>query len=259
MKAVKIILGLVIAIIAIVALVAVLALQNINQLVKTAVETVGPDVVGTEVRLAEVDIKLQDGRGTLKGLTVANPAGYSQPLAFSLGEVALDIDPASLTKDVYVIDEVLVSSADLFAEYKDLSNNNLQALVDNMGGESSEQATSNTEASADSGSDVLLAVKKFTFENSSIDVSTAEWGQRTVNLPAIRLTNLGTADKGLTPEQLTEKVMSQLLDQVKDAVSDDLKALAKEKAEEELKSKLEEKLGEGGKEKLDSLKSLFGR
>jgi len=262
MKSVKILLGLLVGAAVIVALVVVLALQNINQIVKTAVETVGPDVIGTEVSLAEVDIQLSAGRGVLKGLSVANPAGYQKPYAFSLGEIALDIDPASLTQDVIVIDEILVSAAQLVAEYKDTKNNNLQSLLDNIQGDSVKAPTqkSATEAqTVDASSNVLLAVRKFTFEGTSIDVVTPKWGERKVSLPAINLNDLGSASSGLTPEQLTQKVVKLLLEQAKQAVSRDLKALAKEKAKQELKSKLDGKLSAENKEKLEGLKSLFKR
>jgi len=262
MKSVKILLSVLVGAAVIVALVVVLALQNINQIVKTAVETVGPDVIGTEVKLAEVDIQVSAGRGVLKGLSVANPAGYQKPYAFSLGEIALDIDPASLTKDVIVIDEILVSGAQLVAEYKDASNNNLQSLLDNLEGGAEKAATpepTTDEQAADASNEVLLAVRKLTFEGISIDVVTPKWGERKVTLPAIHLSDLGTASRGLTPEQLTTKVVKQLLDQAKKAVSHDLKAQAKEKAKQELKSKLDGKLSAENKEKLEGLKSLFKR
>lgn len=261
MKSVKVLLGLLVGAAVIVVLVVVLALQNINEIVKTAVETVGPKVVGTEVRLAEVEIQLSAGRGDLKGLSVANPAGYQKPHAFSLGEIALDIDPASLTKDVVVIDEILVSAAQLVAEYKDTKNNNLQSLLDNIqSGSGTAKETSAPQTEAESApSDVLLAVRKFTFEGTTIDVVTPKWGERKVTLPAIHLSDLGSPSKGLTPEQLTQTVIKQLLDQAKKAVSSDLKTLAKDKAKKELKEKLAGKISAEDKEKLEGLKSLFKR
>ena len=263
MKAVKILVGLLVAALAVVAVVVVLALQNINEIVKVAVETVGPEVIGTQVKLAEVDIKITEGRGELKGLSVANPAGYTQPFAFSLGEIALDIDPASVTKDVIVIDEILVSSAQIFAEYKDTKNNNLQALLDNLSSGGGPDTAPVKEESAkpvsEPAEDVLLAVTKFTFEGTTITVTTPQWGERQVKLPAIRLANLGSASKGLTPEALAETVVSQLLQQAKQAVTADLKAMVKEKGEAELKAKLDEKLSDKNKEKLEGLKSLFKR
>lgn len=260
MKALKILLGTLVAVVAVVAIVVVIGLQNIDKIVKTAVEEVGPKVLGTPVQLAEVNIKVTEGRGELRGLTVANPRGFSDASAFSLGEIALEIDTESLTGDVIVIDEILIKNASLLAEQKGLKDTNLQALLNNVqsnsaGANKPQAETQKTEA----GSDVRLAVKKFTFADSDMKLVSEQLGEHTVKLPAINLTNLGSKEKGLTPEELANAVIEPLIAQAKRAAQDRLEDLAKEKAKEELNKKLTEKLGEDGAEKLNQLKSLFGK
>ena len=186
MKAIKIIVGLLIAVIAVVAIVVVIGLQNINKIVKTAVETVGPDVTKTEVRLAEVDIQLMQGRGELRGLTVANPQGFSRANAFSLGEIALQIDPASLTGDVIVINEIVITGAQLLAEHKNIKDTNLQALFDNVSGNENNQTSSSQASTTDASQQVKLAIEQFTFSASEIKLMTEKWGERSVKLPTIR-------------------------------------------------------------------------
>lgn len=260
MKAIKVIFGLIVAVVAVVVIVTMIGLQNIDKLVKTAVEEIGPRVLGTEVRLAEVKIDITSGRGELRGLTIANPKGFSATNAFSLGETALEIDPSSLAGDVVVINEVLISNANLLAELKGLKDTNLQALLDNIqsSGNSSETAIK-PEANSASDSDIRLAVKKFTFADSTMKLMSDQFGEHTLKLPAIELVNLGSKDNGLTPEQLAKAVVKPLVDQARRAVQDRLEDLAKEKATEKLNEKLTEKLGEDGVQKLNQLKSLFGK
>ncbi|NIB43736.1 AsmA family protein [Pseudomaricurvus alkylphenolicus] len=258
MKAVKIIGGLVVAAIAVVAIVVVVGLQNLDQIVKTAVERVGPQVVGTEVGLADVKLDLQKGRGELHGLTVANPQGFSNNSAFSLGEIALDIDPASLTGDVIVINEVLISKAQLLAEHKGLAETNLQALLDNVKKNSGSSGSTESQTS-EAGADVKLAIEKFTFEEGAMKLQSEEWGEQSLKLPTIRLKDIGSKEQGLTPDELASAVIQPILASAKEAVQDHLEDLAKEKAKEKLNEKLKEKLGEDGAEKLDQLKSLFSK
>ncbi|MEH6650495.1 MAG: hypothetical protein V7707_10765 [Motiliproteus sp.] len=263
MKAIKIVTGLVVAAIAIIAIVVVIGLQNINGIVKAAIETVGTQVTGTEVRLAEVDITLTEGRGVLLGLSIANPKGFSDNSAFSLGQIALQIDPISITGDVIVIEELTISAAKLLAEQKNIKDTNLQALLDNVaaGAKSGEAnnggASSATNDSSDPAQQVKLAVKHFRFDASELQLVTEQLGEKTLKLPAIELNNLGSAEQGLTPEQLSQAILKPLLAQAKAAAKKELERLAKREAEDQLKQKLSEELSDEQKGQIDQLKSLF--
>lgn len=257
MKAIKVLLGVIATAIIVVAVVTFIGLSNLDKIVKTAVEEVGPRVTGTSVKLADVNIKLSEGRAELLQLTVANPKGFTNANAISLGQIAVEIDPSSVTGDVIVINEILITKAELLAELKGLKDTNLQALLNNVKSQPSDQkAQAATETSE---SEVRLAVKKFTFSDSSIQLVSDQFGEKTLSLPAINLRNLGSPDKGLTPDELASAVMQPLLAAAKEAVQDYAENMAKDKAETAVKKKLNEKLGEGGAEKLDQLKSLFGK
>lgn len=260
MKALKIVIGLIVAAIAIIAIVVVIGLQNINGIVKAAIEKVGPQVTGTEVRLAEVDITLTEGRGMLQGLSIANPKGFSNNNAFSLGEIALQIDPMSVTGDVIIIEELTISAAKLLAEQKNITDTNLQALLDNVtAGANSGSADSSGSGSTSNGDSeqVKLAVKLFRFNASELQLVTEQFGQKTLKLPTIELNNLGSAEQGLTPQQLSQAILKPLLAQAKEAAKKELERLAKGEVEDKLKEKLSEKLTDEQKEQVDQLKSLF--
>ncbi len=261
MKALKIVGGLVVVAVIVIAIVAVVTLQNIDSIVKGLVEDVGSDVVGTEVRLQEAKIGLTEGRAQLSQLTIANPAGFSNTSAFSLGDIAVTLDLKSLTGGgVIVIEEVMVRDAHLLAEQKNLTDINLQKLLNNVtGGKSGSSTPQEADTASEAGSDVRLAVEKFTLEGTQMRLLTEEWGERTVQLPAIKLNNIGSREQGLTPDQLAEAVMKPLLQQARAAAEKELKDLAQEKAKEKINEELEKNLSEEDAEKVDQLKSLFGR
>ena len=62
---------------------------NTNSIVKNAIETIGPQYLGAPVLVKEVDIPLQEGRGTLTNLEIGNPAGYEGPYALRVGTVSV--------------------------------------------------------------------------------------------------------------------------------------------------------------------------
>ena len=260
MKLGKILIGLVLAIVAVVAVVIVIGLQNINQLVKLAVESAGTEVTRTGVGLQRVDIQLSEGRGELYDLVVANPEGYNSDYALKLGEVALQVEPQSLTGGVIVINEVRIAGAQLIAEQRDLTRSNLTDLLNNMkspAGGSDQPAPAAQQS--DSAEEVRLAVEKISFADNSVRLISEQWGERTLQIPTVELSNIGDRETGLTPPQLAQAVLAPLLERARKAVSSELREQAKDAAEEKLKEKLGEQLDDKQKENLDKLKNLLGR
>ncbi len=258
MKLGKMIGGLLLVGIAVVAILVFVGLSNLDAIIKSAVESVGPQVTKTSVSLDQAKFELTQGRGELQGLVVGNPAGFSSDYALSMERVAVEVDPASVTGPVIVIREILVDGARLIAEQKDLTNSNLQALLNNIKGGGAGQ-DSGEAGQGSAGSDVRLMVEKFRFINSSAQVLTEEWGDKTLNLPDIKLANIGDKQTGLTPDELAEAVLKPVIEQAKRGVTKALESEVKAKAESKLKEKLSEKMSDEDSEKLDKLKSLLGR
>src|SRR5256885_19237 len=125
-----------IALLALVALVAGVlfwAYESVDVLVKFTLEHYGPDVTGAPVRVAHVEISPQDGRGSLKGLEIGNPPGFSAPLAAKLGEVRLAIDPATIRSRLVHIREIAIE-APLIVYERGAKGTNLDAIHRNIEG-----------------------------------------------------------------------------------------------------------------------------
>jgi hypothetical protein len=257
MKAGKIIGGVVLAAVAVIAVVAFLGLQNLDQIIKVAIETAGPRVTGTAVTLDSVKLEVTNGRGELHGLQIDNPKGYNSEYAFYLGEVALQVDPKSLAGDVIVVKEVLVDGAKLIAEQKDLKQFNLQDLMDNMSQGSTKPVDSEESAKASEGSNVRIIIEKISFVNNDARLISSQWGEKTLKIPDINLSNIGKKENGLSPEQLGPAILQPLLKQTKQAVKKELEALARKEAENKLNEKMDEKLNDEQKEQVKGLKKLF--
>jgi uncharacterized protein involved in outer membrane biogenesis len=130
-KTIKIFIGVAVASIVIFGIAVALLMSNLDGIVKTAIEKFGSQVAGVPVRVADVKISLSEGRGTIKGLTVANPAGFKTPTAFSLGEITLAIDTGSVTKDPVVIKEIIVAAPEVTYEVG-TGGSNVDAIKKNV-------------------------------------------------------------------------------------------------------------------------------
>lgn len=252
MKAIKIIGGIVLALIAVLAIVVFIGLKNLDSLVKSAIESVGSDVVKTAVKVDRVNIELMEGRGEIEGIYIKNPAGYRIENAVSFGNITLHIDPASLTEDVIVVKQLSIDSAQLIAEHKDLLDINLQELYKNINAGS--QPTKEP-APTTARPDIRFMLEKVSFTNMSLDLVSEKYGQRDFAMKDIHLTNLGNKQEGLSAEQLTNALLTPVIDAARKRATREIEDLAKEK----LKDSLEEKLSDEDKEKLNSLKSWLDK
>ncbi len=269
MKAIKIVLGLIAVLVIAVGIFLGFGLSQINTIVKEAIEIVGTDTLKTSVKVNTVDIELLEGKGSLQGFSIANPKGFSNNSIVSVGDVGLQIDIESIPNDVKVIKEVYIDAIALRAEQKNITDTNIQALINNLESSSSGSNSSSGSSSSSESPDVRLMIESFRIGDSSIALETEKFGGRTVKLPGYTQKNIGDKKNGLTPEQISQTIMDGLLARAKKAVKSELENLlkgeleakAKEKIEEakqKAKDKLQEKLGDKVKSgDLEKLKGLF--
>ena len=96
---------------------------NLDRGIKTAVETIGPEMTQSPVTLSSVDLSLTTAKGSFSGLRVANPKGFSAADAFSLGEISFAMDADSLASDTIIIDSLRIVAPEITMERVDGSSN----------------------------------------------------------------------------------------------------------------------------------------
>ena len=227
-------------------------LSNLDSLVKSAIETYGSEATQTSVRVDNVKIVLQDGSGTIRGLTIGNPKGFATPNAFSLGEIATQIDLKSLSEDVPVIEHITIRAPEVFYELNEKGQNNLDKLKSNL---QSGASTSSTSSSAKSGgSEPKLIIRKLIFSDGNIHARVVPLDKNyELKLPNIQMNDLG-GKTGATPSQIASQALKVLTD----------RALAeiKKKGIDQYKAQLEGEVNkrlDTEKEKVgDKLKGVLG-
>ena len=227
-------------------------LSNLDSLVKSAIETYGSEATQTSVRVDNVKIVLQDGSGAIRGLTIGNPKGFATPNAFSLGEIATQIDLKSLSEDVPVIEHITIRAPEVFYELNEKGQNNLDKLKSNL---QSGASTSSTSSSAKSGgSEPKLIIRKLIFSSGNIHARVVPLDKNyELKLPNIQMNDLG-GKTGATPSQIASQALKVLTD----------RALAeiKKKGIDQYKAQLEGEVNkrlDTEKEKVgDKLKGVLG-
>jgi hypothetical protein len=143
-----------------------------------------------------------------------------------VGSIAMKVDPGSVMSDKIVVRSINVKAPEITFE-GGTAGNNLSKILDNIQG-TEEKAPATKEEHK--GTTKKLQVDDFVISGGKIHVSTAMLGGKaaTVPLPEIHLTNLGQGPEGITPAELTKRVLKEILDGTLKSVSGNVGELGKE-------------------------------
>ena len=188
---------------------------NLDGLVKSAIEEHGSKMTQAKVRVGAVELKTTDGRGAIRDLVVGNPAGFRTPHALKAGEIAVEIDLATLTKDVVHVKRIAITAPDVIYEKGDAMTNfdALQKHIADYLGPQKKDAEPGRK----------LIVDELSIRNARAQASAAFMQGKTVSvpLPDIVLRDIGKAKGGVTPGELGQAVTDALKQRLSAAVSFD--------------------------------------
>jgi len=216
-KLVRILLALVLLLVVLV----VAAIFFIGTIVKTGVEKVGPRVAKVPVKLDLATISIFSGSGELKGFVIGNPEGYKTPEAMKVGKMGVSIAPGSLLAEKKHIRYIRVEAPEITYEADGLQSN-LGKLLDNV--RDSEEQDRKAPTKKEQTSKTKLQVDEFVITGGKLHVSQTAAGYKlpvpeTIPLPEIRLTDLGQGPDGITPAELSKRVLSELINAATKAVA----------------------------------------
>ncbi|HTV41245.1 MAG TPA: hypothetical protein VMF08_11760 [Candidatus Sulfotelmatobacter sp.] len=184
----------------------------LNHIVKTAVNTYGPRLTQTTVRVDSVDLSLLTGSARVKGLAVGNPEGYKTPHSITAGLIAVGLNPMSVFSRKIVIRSVRVESPDITFE-GGLEGNNLSQILDNVNSTGQGGGTLSTNAAATPKSEKKYEVDDLVISGAKVQVIINGIGMshpQVIPLPNIHLTDMGTGGDGITAADLTRQVLSAI-------------------------------------------------
>ena len=187
--------------------------SNLDSIVEKAIETIGPEMTGVSVKVKKVSLTLKDGRGAIDGLVVGNPKGYKEPHAFRLGSIVLAIDPASVTKNVILIRELIIEAPDMVYE-KGAGGSNVEVIQRNVeayvkanfeGG-----APQDKGKKADPAQETRFIVEKLQIRNGKVRVAGVAGRDADLALSAVNLRDVGKSKGGVTGGELASIVVRQM-------------------------------------------------
>ena len=185
--------------------------SSLNSIVKAAVEKVGSSATQAQVKLKDVNIELTAGNGALRGLTVGNPKGFTTERALSLGEISLQVDVSTVTKDTVVIKEIVISAPDVTYELAG-GGSNMDALKRNVDAYAGTGAGKAGKSTGGSEGGRKLIIENLYIRNGKVNVSAPGLEGKTLSapLPEFHLTNIGKQSGGATAGEVAQQVLAAI-------------------------------------------------
>ncbi len=193
-------------------------LTNLDSIVKAAIEKYGSAAAKTAVRVSSVTIKIENGEGTLRGLSIADPPGFSFPSVMVLDDISVRIAVKSIAQTPVVIENVLVSGPEVFYEMKEDRTANVDVLRKNLA--PTGPAPEAKQKKTPKGKEIRLRIRRLVFEKGRVHVRIAKLGDKpyVLELARLEMTDIGRKS-GATPEEIARIVATALAEETAKAVA----------------------------------------
>lgn len=251
--------------------------DNLDEIVREIIVTSVSDATQTNVSLAQVKLNLKEGVGVLNNYQQGNPEGFQTKYAFRFDQAELDIDVGTILDDVVIIERVFINHADIVYEFNDGKTNfvELKKNIDkNTKKKNSDQKNKpvedqeKTSSQSKTQQSKKIIIRSFEMINTEVEAAMPFASSQTlsVQLPNIKLSNIGAKENGLLADELLKVFLDAMEKDLKRAVNfknlvndleKDLKKQIDREAEKAIK-KIESEFGEiENIKELKKLKDLF--
>lgn len=181
---------------------------NLDAVVKRAITHYGSQMTQASVTVDAVELRSADGGGTVRGLVVGNPAGFSSSHALKVAVIEVAVDLRTVRDPVVVIKCIVIESPDLIYE-KGAAMTNFEAIQKNIAGA---LGTRKAGGEGTVSTPRKLIVDTLIIRNPHARATAPVLAGKTISatLPDIELHDVGRAEGGITPAQLGEIVARTL-------------------------------------------------
>lgn len=184
----------------------------LNKSIKKGVETFGPQITQTPIQLDKVNLSILSGNGTLSGLYVGNPEGFTKDTIFALNQIDVDVNTKSIFSDQIVINKIHIRKPQINYE-KSLRSSNFNELLKNIESstpESSEKSTPEKDVASKEEPAKQVLIKELIIEDGTISVIILGI-EAEILLPRIEINDLGKTDEDNSVGDVLTRILNEVL------------------------------------------------
>lgn len=219
-------------------------LENLDYIIKTAIEKYGSETTQTSVRVNNVKSNLINAEIAINGLTIANPRNFDFPHAFSMAGISTKVNIDSLKEEPFIIEEVVIQAPKVFFEMNNDKKINLDKLKNNLSQASASTAGNTlkqdkTKKAKSNSTGPKLIIRRVLFSGGNILVKITPLNNKEYNLklPTLDIRNLG-GKNGASADNIAREIVNRLIQQARKAIKE--KGIDRELAK--FRKKLKDKL-----------------
>ncbi len=175
-----------------------------DSLVKSGIEVVGSNVLGTEVSVASTLISPLSGTGSISGLQIRNLEEFNSEYIFQMEEVSVNIDAGSVFTDVVEVESVVITRPEITYERR-LTQSNIGALLENI---SSGDSGAGGPATEDPEGQRLI-IREFRMIDPQLNLVAASL-EAPIPLPDIVLNNIGEESNSATAADAMRQIVGAI-------------------------------------------------
>ena len=188
---------------------ALLATMRLGTIIKTAVNTAGPALLGVPVSVEEVSVYPLRGEVNLRTLTIGNPEGYGSEYLFRLDRMRMELALADLFKGRTRFKEIVIEGPHVWYDRK-LSRSNVGDLLEHL----EKMAPSDDGAAKKSAKPVVI--DRLSMQDGTVGIRMGV-GMK-LPLPGIELKDIGKED-ALMPIQVVRLILVNIFKGVLNVVA----------------------------------------
>lgn len=189
-------------------------LSNLGPILKTAVNTYGPKITQTDVRLGNAGVSLFAGEVHLQDFILGNPKGFAAPQAVKVGSIYVNLEEKTLTGNPVVIDKLEVRAPEITYE-KSGAGDNFQALLQNVKRTTGGGQGGSAAKAQDGDGGKKLVIRSMIIRDGRINLTAAALaGQHvTTDLPYVEIKDVGGRN-GAPPAQVAAEILAVIYRQL---------------------------------------------
>jgi hypothetical protein len=198
----------------VVVIVVVGAVAYIDRIADAAIERGATAALGVDTELSSVSLGLLSGDFGLSGLRVANPPGFESPHFMRLGQGELKLPLTTLLDDPVVVPRLALSGIEVSLE-RSKGRMNYAVILSNLSGPSKDAPSAEPESGEGRGFIIQELVIRDVKAHGKLDAMGAKLSEFDVEVPEIRLRDIGSASgAGIPIEELVGVVTKAILQAV---------------------------------------------
>lgn len=189
-----------------------LVITRLDSIITKAINTYGPGITGTEVRIDDVRVSFLSGEATVTNFVLGNPKGYRSSHAAKAASISLDLEIGSLLQDTIVVKRIEVTQPDIIYEKRG-GTDNFKAIARHAEMNAKEKGLADVETGKGKPGKKLL-IREFIVKGGRVTLFTPDLPSGTASavIPDMHLRNVG--GEGAEPSAVFSRVLAALYDRL---------------------------------------------